>query len=91
MQPLEWWVSSMMRTGVPVEDESTVFTSKFKNGKLLLVENQEEYDLASALQLIYGGEVTISIGSRVTLADIGTAAVNYGRVYTSWDPLDSQR
>ena len=90
MQPLEWWVSSMMRTGVPVDEES-VFTSKFKNGKLLIVENQDEYDLVSALQYIYGSEVSITIGSRVSLADIGTHVMNVARVYTSWDPLDPQR
>lgn len=90
MQPLEWWSSSILKTGVPVKEE-IVFTSKFIRGKLLIVENQDEYDLASALQYIYGSEVEITIGSRITLADIGVTLSSVSRVYTSWDPLDPQR
>lgn len=78
------------KIGMPMEEEY-VFTSKFPNGKILIVENQDEYDLASALQLIYGAEVQINIGSRVSLADIALTLQHVSRVFTTWDPLDSQR
>lgn len=72
-------------------NEKYVFTSKFPNGKILLVENQDELDLASALQFIYGAEVRITIGSRITLSEIGLSLQHVSRVFTSWDPLDPQR
>lgn len=90
MQPLTWWVSGHIKIGVPVIEE-LVYTAKFSRPKLLIVENDDEFDLACALQCIYGSQVEIIIGSRVTLEDIMNYLDNYARVYTSWDPIDTQR
>lgn len=90
MQPLEWWVSSIMKKGVPISEEDA-YTTKFSKDKLFIVENQDEADLAQALQYIYGTEVDVIVGNRITMEDILSYLNSFSRVYTSWDPLDSQR
>lgn len=90
MQPLEWWVSSLWKKGVTVSEEDA-YTKQFQNGKLFIVENMDEKDLAEALQFIYGTTIRVEVHSRVTLADISQYLNSFSRVYTSWDPLDSQR
>lgn len=86
---LEWW-----RAGPPYDagsvDESIVF-GPFSGRRIILVESQEEYDLAYALQFMYGSEVKLELVSRLSAADLFTYRTKHARVYTSWDPLDPNR
>ena len=86
---LEWWGHTRQAKGMQVVDESCLFNGT-KAGTLLLVESQGEYDLADALQFIYGGEVSIVIFNDNT-EDIWPYLDVFSRVYTSWDPFDRNR
>lgn len=90
MQPLEWWVSSSMKKGVKVSEEDA-YSAKFYKDKLFIVENEDEKDLAEALQFIYGSTIEVIVGNRITIQDIVSYLDVFSRVYTSWDPLDPQR
>lgn len=86
---LDWWLSGRQSPAQAVIDEAMAFTNS--RSKIFLVESQEEYDLASALQYIHGREVNIKVVSQVSMADVQDYLDRFPLVYTSWDPLDPNR
>lgn len=86
---LDWWVCSSIKHGEPVTDEAMAFMNGRK--KIFLVENQEEYALADALQYIYGAEVTILTKPKCSVGEVHEYLRSFDLVYTSWDPFDRNR
>lgn len=86
---LEWWRAGPPYDTGPVE-ETYVF-GPFKGRRIVLVESQEEYDLAYALQFMYGSEVKLELVNRLSAAELFEYRTKHARVYTSWDPLDPNR
>ena len=87
MSPVDIWVSvSYAITSVP-KDFDFMFQSGGKK-RVLIVESQDEYDYCWAMQLIYGGEITIVIDRSADLRDYLNL---FTWVFTTWDPSDRNR
>lgn len=82
----------LRRVGYPIEQvtEQSMFDCLGgNNGKILLVENEDEAELMDALQFIYGSELVIAIYERGRTLE--SYLQMFSRVYTSWDPRDRNR
>lgn len=88
MSPVDFWASCRHWAKTESVDIERVFTGSSKK-RLIVVENQDEYDYCWAMQLMYGQPTKIFINEGgLTVKDYLEA---FSWVFTTWDPTDRNR